>query len=151
MIFDVCSYFEAILGVILIPRGQIFGYFWRTPTFVVTFTRLDLCNKMIIWITPSPSTVHVVYGCPHTYKLSRQSHRILNLRGRETKLGYQSTLSIWSMVRNYVMMFLEGRDVLKGAGLPHAPAIGRNDRENEHVPQDLTFCTRGGSSLNVRG
>ena len=41
------------------PRGQIFVYF--SPT-------LPLNNKayvlMLIWLTPSPSSVHVVYGCP---------------------------------------------------------------------------------------
>ena len=34
------------------------------PPFMVNFTKIKLCNKMVIWLTPSPSTIHVVYGWP---------------------------------------------------------------------------------------
>ena len=34
------------------------------PPFAVTFIKWGLCYKMVIWLTPSPSTVHVVYEWP---------------------------------------------------------------------------------------
>ena len=50
-------------GVIHKPRGQLLGIFDPPLPFVVTFTKwLGLCYKMVIWLTPSPSTVHVIYG-----------------------------------------------------------------------------------------
>ena len=56
--------FQKPLGVIHKPRGQKFGYFWPYRPFVVPFSKLGLCYKMVIWANPrppSPSTVHGVY------------------------------------------------------------------------------------------
>ena len=53
------------IGVIHKPRGQIFGYFWP-PSWPLLLNKAYVRNKMVIWLTPSPSTVHVVYGCPLT-------------------------------------------------------------------------------------
>ena len=62
-----------IKGLIHKPRGQNFGYFWPPPPFVVTFTKQNLCYKMVIWLTPPPpSTVHVVYEWPQREVVSPQ-------------------------------------------------------------------------------
>ena len=34
------------------------------PSFMATFTKYDLCSKVEICPTPSPSTIHVVYVWP---------------------------------------------------------------------------------------
>ena len=46
------------------PRGQIFF----TPSFSRLFYYIQ-SSKIVIWLTPFPSTVQVVYGCPfRTYR-----------------------------------------------------------------------------------
>ena len=43
-------------------HSQTGGYVLTPSPFVVTFLKKWLCNKMVIWLTPSlPTTVHVVY------------------------------------------------------------------------------------------
>ena len=45
-------------------RQHISVYFNTPPPFTYTFTIQSLCSKVVIYLTPSPSTDHVVYGCP---------------------------------------------------------------------------------------
>ena len=37
-----------------------------------TFTKYGLCNKLVIWQTPPPSTAHMVYRCSLTFHVSKK-------------------------------------------------------------------------------
>ena len=41
-----------------------FSVYLTPPPPFVTFTKQGLYNKIVIWLTPSPLTAHVVYGWP---------------------------------------------------------------------------------------
>ena len=68
------------------PRGLVFGIL--TP-FVEIFAKLILCSNVVIWMTPFPSNVHVVYGYPNKpCYMQRRSFSHANF-GEMCKIAFQ--------------------------------------------------------------
>ena len=62
-----CYHF--LIGAIHKPRGQIFGIFDSpSPSWALSLNK-GLCRRMVICLTPHPSTVPVVEGWSHSHNL----------------------------------------------------------------------------------